>query len=90
MTTLKDLKKEFEEDWEFILYGLQLDISYQLKKQMERKGMTKKELAQKSGISTKKLTKIFSGDITNLRDVAKICAALGLDDPILILVNKNG
>ncbi len=77
--TLKDLLNEYKFDPDFIYEGLKYDLSEQLKKLMEAKGITKKELAKKMGVSPSYISKIFGADNISLRTVAKVLAALEVD-----------
>ena len=76
---LKDLLNEYRFDEEFIYEGLLLDISSQLKKLMEEKGITKKELAERMGVSPSYITKIFGGNNISLKTIAKVLSALEVD-----------
>lgn len=76
---LKDLLNEYRFDEEFIYEGLLLDISVQLKKLMEEKGITKKELAERMGVSPSYITKIFGGSNISLKTIAKVLSALEVD-----------
>ena len=76
---MKDLLEECKYDEEFIYEGLRLDLSYYLKRLMEEKGITKKELARRMGVSPAYVTKIFSGSNISLRTVAKVLSALEVD-----------
>ena len=90
---LRELLKEFEYDPEVIYYKLRLDFSIQLKELMEEKGITKKELAKRMGVSPSYITKIFSGDNISLKTVAKVLAALQVDATIKLIepekIRKN-
>ncbi|WP_456397035.1 helix-turn-helix domain-containing protein [Desulfurobacterium sp.] len=89
--TLKDLLSKYKYDYEFIYENLKFDLSEQLKKMMEDKGFTKKELAEKMGVSPSYVTKIFGADNISLKTVAKVLAALEVDATIrLINPNKMG
>ncbi|WP_457569122.1 helix-turn-helix domain-containing protein [Desulfurobacterium sp.] len=89
--TLKDLLGKYKYDYEFIYEKLKFDLSEQLKKIMEDKGLTKKELAERMGVSPSYITKIFGADNISLKTVAKVLAALEVDATIkLIDLNKTG
>ena len=81
---LRDLLKEYKYDSDFIYEGLILDISTQLKKLMKKKGLTKKQLAEKMNVKPPYITKIFSGNNISLKTLAKILAALEVDAIISI------
>lgn len=77
--SLRDLLEQHRYSEDFIYEGLVLDLSYALKKIMEEKGLTKKELAERMGVSPAYITKIFKGSNISLRTVAKILSALEVD-----------
>ena len=83
--SLKDWLEEYKYDEEYIYYGLMLDLSYYLKQFMLEKGLNKKQLAQKMGVSPAYITKIFSGENISLKTVAKILSALEVDAGIKII-----
>jgi transcriptional regulator with XRE-family HTH domain len=62
-----------------------LDLSYYLKQFMIEKGLNKKQLAEKMGVSPAYITKIFSGQNISLKTVAKILSALEVDAGIKII-----
>ncbi len=82
--SLRDLLEEYKYGADFIYEGLILDISYQLKKLMEEKKTTKKQLAEKMGVKPSYVTKIFSGSNISIKTVAKVLAALEVDAEILL------
>ena len=83
--SLKDWLEEYKYDEESIYYGLMLDLSYYLKQFMLEKGLNKKQLAERMGVSPAYITKIFSGQNISLKTVAKILAALEVDAGIKIV-----
>ena len=83
--SLKDWLEEYKYDEEKIYYGLMLDLSYYLKQLMLEKGLNKKQLAQKMGVSPAYITKIFSGENISLKTVVKILSALEVDAGIRIV-----
>lgn len=87
--SLKGLLEEYKYDADFIYEGLILDISYQLKKLMEKKKMTKKQLAEKMGVKPSYITKIFSGSNISIKTIAKVLAALEIDAEILLRERKT-
>jgi len=82
--SLRDLLEEYKYDSDFIYEGLILDIATQLKQIMEKKGLTKKQLAQKMNVKPSYITKIFSGHNISLKTLAKVLAALEVDATISI------
>jgi len=82
--SLKSLLEEYRYDEEFIYEGLRLDLSYYLKRLMEEKGITKKELAKRMGVSPAYVTKIFSGSNISLKTVAKVLSALEVDAKLVL------
>jgi transcriptional regulator with XRE-family HTH domain len=87
--SLRNLLDQYKYDEDFIFEGLILDISDQLKEMMEEKGITKKQLADKMGVSPSYITKIFKGSNISLKTVAKVLAALEIEGSIQIKEIKN-
>ncbi|TCK05210.1 helix-turn-helix domain-containing protein [Phorcysia thermohydrogeniphila] len=87
--SLRDLLEEYRYSEEFIYEGLRLDLSYWLKRLMEERGVTKKELAERMGVSPAYVTKIFSGSNISLRTVAKVLAALKVDAKLFLEERKE-
>ena len=93
---LKELLKEFKNDPDYIYEGLKYDLSEQLYELMKEKGITKKELAKRMGVSPAYVSKIFGADNISLRTVAKVLAALDAGDmtlkiaPLSSSANKFG
>ncbi|GAB6071749.1 hypothetical protein JCM14244_01260 [Venenivibrio stagnispumantis] len=85
---LKEWLEENKYDTERIYYGLLLDLSYYLKEFMIEKGLNKKQLAEKMGVSPAYITKIFSGQNISLKTVSKILSALEIDAGIK-LINRE-
>lgn len=83
--SLKSLQEKFKYDEEYIYYGLMLDLSYYLKHFMLERGISKKQLAKKMGVSPAYITKIFSGENISLKTLAKILSALEVDAGIKII-----
>ncbi|WP_029523418.1 helix-turn-helix transcriptional regulator [Persephonella sp. KM09-Lau-8] len=83
--SLRDLRDKFKYDEEYIHCGLMLDLSYYLKQLMLEKGLNKKQLAERMGVSPAYITKIFSGQNISLKTVAKILSALEVDAGIKII-----
>ncbi len=83
--SLKDWLKKYKYDEESIYYGLMLDLSYYLKQFMLEKGLNKKQLAERMGVSSAYITKIFSGENISLKTVAKILSALEIDAGLRIV-----
>jgi transcriptional regulator with XRE-family HTH domain len=87
-----DFEKEFEElskDPEYIFEGLKTFLAIQLKNLMKRKGISKKELAEKMGVSPAYVSKIFGGDNISLKVIAKVLAALDASDLNLYLLSEE-
>ena len=83
---LKELLKEFKNDPDYIYESLKYDLSEQLYELMKEKGITKKELAERMGVSPAYVSKIFGADNISLRTVAKVLAALDAGDMTLKIV----
>jgi len=88
--SLRDLLKEYKYDKDFIYEGLIIDISTQLKKLMEKKGVTKKQLAERMNVKPSYITKIFGGSNISIRTIAKVLSALEVDATISIEEWENG
>ncbi|WP_461829530.1 helix-turn-helix domain-containing protein [Aquifex sp.] len=86
---LKELAEKFKHDVDYIYEKLKLDISEDLKRLMEQKGITKKELARRMGVSPAYVTKIFSAENISLKTIAKILSALEADSYTIKLVPEN-
>jgi transcriptional regulator with XRE-family HTH domain len=56
---------------------------------MIEKGLNKKQLAERMGVSPAYITKIFSGQNISLKTVAKILSALEVDAGIRIIDRKK-
>ncbi|WP_456400466.1 helix-turn-helix domain-containing protein [Persephonella sp.] len=82
---MKNWLEKDKYDIDFIYEGLILDISYYLKQFMLEKGLNKKQLAERMGVSPAYITKIFSGENISLKTVAKILSALEVDAGIKII-----
>jgi transcriptional regulator with XRE-family HTH domain len=75
----KEELKTYEKDPEFILDGILLDINETICSIMEKKGLNRKEFAQKLNVTPAYVTKILRGDPNlTLRSLIKISQALGL------------
>lgn len=73
---LEEWLENLKRDPDFIFEGLKTHLAVQLKRLMERKGLSKKELAERMGVSPSYVTKIFGGDNVSLKTIAKVLAAL--------------
>ena len=93
---MRELLQKLKDDPDYIYEGLKYDLSEQLYKLMKEKGITKKELAKKMGVSPAYVSKIFGADNISLRTVAKVLAALDAGDmtlkivPLSTMTNKFG
>jgi len=83
---LKNWIKENKKDYEYVYELLKDHLSVQLKELMRKKGINKKELARRMGVSPSYITKIFSGENISLKTIAKILIALGEEDLTLHLL----
>ena len=86
--SLKDWLEEYKHDPDYIYEALCLDASYYLKELMLEKGLNKKQLAEKMGVSPAYITKIFSGENISLKTIAKVLSALEVDGK-LVIKNKR-
>jgi len=87
---LKEWIDESKRDPEYIYERLKDHLAVQLKSLMERKGISKKELAQRMGVSQSYLNEVFAGEKLSLKTVAKILVALGEGDTFLYLQKWRG
>ena len=62
-------------------------IGENLKKICKKKGLTLKELAQKSGVPVKTIYSITANDLNNINTTTmeKLCKTLGVNSPMLVL-----
>jgi len=67
-----EFKKLFEEEKRL------LNLSYAIVEAREKKGLTQKELAQKSNVTQQQLSKIENGINCNMLTFIKVSNALGL------------
>jgi DNA-binding Xre family transcriptional regulator len=87
--SIKELLNSYEFDPEFIYEGLKHDLAEQLKELMESKGISKKELAERMGVSPSYITRIFGADNISLKTVAKVLAALEVNGRISLTPSKR-
>ncbi len=72
--------KELESDPEFIAQGILIDILENILEIMEKKNISKADLAKKLGTSKAYVTKLFHGNPNmTILTIAKIAAALEVD-----------
>ena len=88
--TLKNLLKSHRSDPESTLEGLVFDLSCELKELMEKKGITKKELARRMGVSPAYITKILSGSNVSLKTVARVLVAMEADVTLKLKPKAKG
>jgi ribosome-binding protein aMBF1 (putative translation factor) len=67
-----EFKRAFEEEKRL------LELSYAIVEAREQKGLTQKELAQKSHVTQQQLSKIENGVNCNMLTFIKVSSALGL------------
>ena len=67
-----EFKKAFEEEKRL------LELSYAIVEAREKKGLTQRELAQKSHVTQQQLSKIENGVNCNMLTFIKVSSALGL------------
>jgi len=83
---LKQWLEDLKYDHEFIFENLKTHLAVQLKNLMEKKRVSKKELAKRMGVSPSYITKIFGGENVSLKTIAKVLAALEEDELYLHLL----
>ncbi len=86
---LRELDKKFKNDVDYIYEKLKFDISEDLKRLMEQKGITKKELAKRMGVTPAYVTKIFSAENISLKTIAKVLSTLGVGNYTIKLVPES-
>jgi transcriptional regulator with XRE-family HTH domain len=86
---LKEWIEECKKDPEYVYELLKDQLAVQLKALMEEKGITKKELARRMGVSPNHLNNVFAGEKLSLKTVARILVALG-EDNVLLYLQKEG
>ncbi|AAC07091.1 helix-turn-helix domain-containing protein [Aquifex aeolicus] len=86
---LRTLKKNLQGNADYIYEKLKFDISEELAKLMKQKGITKKELAHRMGVSPAYVTKIFSAENISLKVIAKVLSALEADNYTLKLIPED-
>ncbi len=87
--SVKDKIRKLRKQPGYIYEGLKYDISEQLYELMKEKGLTKKELAEKMGVTPAYVTKIFGAENVSLRTIAKVLAALDAEDMTLKILPKS-
>ena len=83
---LKEWIEESKKDYEYVYERLKDHLAVQLKALMKKKGINKKELAQRMGVSPSYVTKIFSSENISLKTIAKVLVALEEEDLFLHLL----
>jgi len=80
-------KGKYKVDPEVIYEGLLLDLSNQLAALMKYKQTTAKQLAEKMCVDIKFIKRILNAEENlDLETIAKLLAALEVDDPILLVM----
>lgn len=76
--------RQYKYDPEFIYQGFILDIQFQLNAIIKKKGLKKKEVAKKAGISTTYLSRILNGWVApSVKTLAKLFSAVEVS-PVLV------
>ncbi len=83
---LNKLIKEYKKDADYIYERLKYDISEQIYELMRKKGITKKELAKRMGVSPAYISKILGAENISLKTIAKVLAALGEENVTLKII----
>jgi len=85
----QELKREYENDAEYIAYGLLTDITADICAAMDEQGMKRKELAERLGVSPQYVTKFLNTpENTTVYQVVRFAQAVGLD--VEVLLNPHG
>ena len=74
---------DLDDDWEYHLEGLKLDIAIAVTKYMDEQGISSAELARRMGVPPPVITRIrrHMGNVT-LKTLAKLAVALGTEASI--------
>jgi len=83
---LKGWIEESKKDYEYVYELLKDHLAVQLKTLIEKKGINKKELAKRMGVSPSYVTKILGGENISLKTVAKVLVALEEEELFLHLL----
>jgi len=76
----QELVDEFEHDPEYVAYGLVSDFVDDVCRVMEAKGLTRRELANKLGVTPQYVTKFLnSTENTSVHQLVRFAQALGMD-----------
>lgn len=86
--SLKNLLEKYKTDPEFILEGLKYDLACEIKRIMQEKGVTNKELASRLGVSPAYISKVLGGSNITLKTLARILSALETDAGIRLVERK--
>ncbi len=87
--SLSALLKDCRKDPDFVFEELVYDIACELKRIMEERGITKKQLAQRLGVSPAYVSKVLGGSNITLKTLARILAALEADVSIVLKSRKS-
>jgi len=82
------LKTDYNTSNEFIYEDLKLQFSIQLKEEIDRLGISKKELANLMGVKPSYVSKIFGAENISLKIIAKVYSALNIE-PKISITSKN-
>jgi len=82
--SLRNLSAKIKNDPEFIKYLLLSDISYHIKNLIVEKGLTKRQVLEKAGISNTTLSNLLSGEPVSIDTIAKVLSVLEEDIELII------
>lgn len=86
---LDKYNREHAKDPDFVIEGVKLDITLQIMDILKDRGMTKKNLADKLGVSKPYITRLLDGDSNfTLMTLVKIGIALDMNLNLLLLEKK--
>lgn len=77
---LRKLAEQWKTDPDYIYECLKYDLSEELSRIVKEKGLTKKELAEKMGVSPSYVSRILGADSISLRTIAGVLSVLGKPD----------
>ncbi len=86
---LADMIAELQNDPDFILEGLLWDVTEAIARAMDRRGITRAELARRLGTTPANVTQLLRGRRNmTLKSLARVAAALGMEPVIRLRANR--
>ncbi len=86
---LAEMIAELQDDPDFILEGLLWDVTEAIARAMDRRGITRAELARRLGTTPANITQLLRGRRNmTLKSLARVAAALGVEPEIKLRVRR--